>query len=109
MANLDAVVKELKQERDRLDKAIAALTLLDRKSGRSGTRTMSAQRGGELLPLSARGGLGKGRLHNVRRVLSGQAAHLCRRYSRDRMHHRGRDAGESAKQLLKTTETTSQV
>jgi hypothetical protein len=43
MANLDAVVKQLQQERDRLDKAIGALTSLDgTRSRKTQGRTMSA-------------------------------------------------------------------
>jgi exonuclease VII small subunit len=43
MANLSTIVKELQQERDRLDKAIAALTSLDGASTKtSARRTMSA-------------------------------------------------------------------
>jgi len=42
MSNLDAVVKDLQQERDRLDKAIAALTSLNGSSPQlSRERTMS--------------------------------------------------------------------
>jgi hypothetical protein len=55
MANLDAVVKELQQERDKLDRAIAVLTSLNGMVKTSQRRTMSpaarrriaaAQRGG---------------------------------------------------------------
>jgi exonuclease VII small subunit len=43
MSNLDALVKELQQERDRLDKAIAALTSLNGSTPQlSRGRTMSA-------------------------------------------------------------------
>jgi hypothetical protein len=43
MANLDAIIEELQQERDRLDAAINALTLLGSTSSRTRTgRTMSA-------------------------------------------------------------------
>lgn len=43
MANLDPIVKQLQQERDRLDKAIAALTSLDEtRSQKPQRRTMSA-------------------------------------------------------------------
>ena len=43
MANLDAVVKELQQERDQLDRAIAALTSLDgTRAPKPQRRTMSA-------------------------------------------------------------------
>jgi hypothetical protein len=61
MANLDAIIKELRQERDRLEAAIEALTSISGntlKAPRSG-RTMSPRPADELLPHNERDGRSK--------------------------------------------------